>query len=92
MLLKTSRILLCTLALVACEKKDSSSPDDGSSKKESGNLCVKYSSCNECISGQIAAGKSEGAAETQCGAAVTGCWTTWEKPVKCGGKTHDKKE
>jgi hypothetical protein len=25
------------------------------------------------------------------GAAVLGCWTTWDKPIKCGGKAYDEK-
>jgi hypothetical protein len=69
----------------ACEKKGSKSPDDGNS-----NLCTEYGTCDECIEGQQSKGNSLGEAETECGAAVTGCWTTWEKPVKCHGKEHKK--
>ncbi len=69
-----------------CEKKKSDSPDGGDG--DGGNLCTEYGSCDECIDGQVAKGKSEGEAETECGAAVTGCWTTWDKPVKCHGKEH----
>jgi hypothetical protein len=70
---------------VGCEKKGSSSPEDG---EKEGNLCTEYGTCDECIAGQQTKGKSQGEAETECGAAVTGCWTTWEKPVKCGDKEH----
>lgn len=59
----------------------SKNPDEGG-----GNLCTEYKTCNDCIAGQQAKGKAEGEAETQCGAAVMGCWTTWEKPVVCGEK------
>lgn len=58
---------------------------------DSANLCKAYTSCNDCISGQIGEGKSRGEAETQCGLAVTGCWTTWDKPIKCGDKTYDER-
>jgi len=55
------------------------------------NLCKQYKSCDACIAGQQAEGKTEGEAETQCGLAVTGCWATWDKPIKCGDKTYDDK-
>lgn len=48
------------------------------------NLCAAYDSCDACITGQQSRGNSLGEAQTQCGLAVTGCWTTWEKPVVCG--------
>lgn len=67
-----------------CEKK-TNSPDEG------GNLCTTYSTCDECIAGQQANGASKGAAQTECGAAVAGCWTTWEKPIVCDGKEHKGK-
>ena len=70
---------------VGCEKK-TKSPDD-----EGGNLCTAYSTCDECIAGQQANGASKGAAQTECGAAVAGCWTTWEKPIVCDGKEHSGK-
>jgi hypothetical protein len=57
---------------------------------EGGNLCKLYKTCDECIAGQQAKGVSEGAAETECGAAVMGCWTTWDKPIVCNGKEHSK--
>lgn len=66
-----------------CEK-NTNSPDDGGSH----NLCTEYNTCDECIAGQQRKGKNKGTAETECGAAVTGCWTTWEKPVVCSGKEH----
>lgn len=77
------------LGLAACDKSqtntDTSEPDDTT------NLCADYDSCDACISGQQSKGYDEGTAETQCGAAVTGCWTTWDKPVKCGSDTYDEK-
>jgi hypothetical protein len=69
---------------VGCEKKESSSPEDG--EKKEGNLCTEYDTCDACIAGQQTKGKSAGEAETECGAAVTGCWTTWKKPVVCHGE------
>jgi hypothetical protein len=70
-----------------CEKKETNSPDD---EGKGGNLCKDYNTCDECIAGQQAKGVDEGEAETQCGAAVMGCWTTWKKPIVCGGKKHDE--
>lgn len=72
-----------------CEKKKSDSPDGGGGDK-GGTLCTEYGTCDECIAGQTAKGKNEGEAETECGAAVAGCWTTWKKPVVCHGKEHSK--
>jgi hypothetical protein len=72
-----------------CEKKETRSPgaeDDG----ESSNLCTEYDTCDQCIAGQTAKGNSRGSAETECGAAVLGCWTTWDKPITCAGKKHEK--
>ncbi len=54
------------------------------------NLCTEYTSCDSCIAGQITKGKTKGEAQTQCGAAVAGCWTTWDKPISCKGKTYEK--
>lgn len=71
-----------------CDKQ-TKSPEE---KKESGNLCTKYDTCDECIAGQQAEGSSKGSAETECGAAVAGCWTTWEKPVICDGKEKKGKD
>ena len=76
---------------VGCEKKESSKPEDGD-KKKSGNLCEAYETCDECIAGQQAKGKDAGSAESECGAAVTGCWTTWKKPVVCHGKEHKQED
>jgi hypothetical protein len=76
--------LLCAFGVgvaVGCEKKETSSPDD-----DDGNLCSDYKTCDECIAGQQKKGATEGEAETQCGAAVLGCWTTWDKPITCGGE------
>jgi hypothetical protein len=75
----------------ACEQKKTNSPDDGAKKDDGGNLCTEYATCDACIDGLVASGDSEGAAETQCGAAVLGCWTTWEKPIVCHGKEHKEK-
>lgn len=74
-----------------CDKqtKSSDSPDSGEKKE---NLCTDYSTCDECIAGQQAKGKELGAAETECGAAVIGCWTTWEKPITCSGKEMKNEE
>ena len=55
------------------------------------NLCTKYESCDGCIAGQQHEGKTEGEAETQCALAVTGCWATWDKPIRCGEETFDEK-
>lgn len=74
---------------LGCEKEDTRSP--GADEGDSSNLCTKYTTCNDCISGQQKTGATEGEAETQCGAAVLGCWTTWDKPIVCGEKTHDNK-
>lgn len=74
--------------LLGCEKESTRSPGDSD---ESSNLCTKYTTCNDCIAGQQQGGATEGEAETQCGAAVLGCWTTWDKPIVCGDKTHDEK-
>jgi hypothetical protein len=78
--------LCCALGVglaAACTKEETRSPGD------EGNLCTDYGTCNECITGLQTRGSSEGEAQTQCGAAVIGCWTTWDKPVVCGGKTYD---
>lgn len=71
------------------EKKDEteSPSDDGG-----GNLCKEYKTCDECIAGQQKKGAGQGEAETQCGAAVAGCWVTWEKPIVCAGKEKKKDE
>lgn len=73
---------------VGCEKDSTRSPGEES---DGSNLCTKYTTCNDCIAGQQATGATEGEAETQCGAAVLGCWTTWDKPIVCGEKSHDEK-
>ena len=70
---------------VGCRQHDTNDPDTA----KSGNLCRDYSSCNECIAGQVERGFKKGAAETQCGAAVTGCWATWDKPVVCSSSHVD---
>lgn len=80
-------LALSVLGLLGCEKRDTTPPrDDGGAA----NLCSDYSDCNGCIDGQMAKGHSEGEAQTQCGLAVTGCWTTWDKPVVCGGTAYEK--
>lgn len=70
---------------LGCRQLDTNDPEAG----RTGNLCADYSSCDECIAGQVARGFKKGAAETQCGAAVTGCWTTWKKPVVCSSAHVD---
>ena len=72
---------------LACEKKETNSPDEGD---DGGNLCKDYKTCDECIAGQQTKGATEGEAETQCGAAVIGCWTTWDKPIVCAGKEQEE--
>lgn len=72
-------------AAAGCDDQ-SKNPDEG------GNLCSEYKTCNDCIAGQQTKGKTEGEAEAQCGAAVVGCWTTWDKPIVCGDKEMKKDE
>jgi hypothetical protein len=67
-----------------CKKEETRSPGD------EGNLCTDYTTCNDCIAGLQRKGSTEGEAETQCGAAVLGCWTTWDKPIVCGDKEYDE--
>lgn len=74
--------------IFGCEKTETRSPGDEATGT---NLCTDYSTCDQCIGGQEKTGISRGEAETQCGAAVLGCWTTWDKPIACGDKKHDKK-
>ena len=82
--------------LAGCDKSqaDSQSPnEDAQAAKDSDepvNLCQEYTTCNDCISGEVRRGKTEGEAETACALAVTGCWTTWDKPVVCGEKSYDE--
>jgi hypothetical protein len=90
--MRNARIHLLSVGLalgvgvvLGCEKEESRAPGD------EGNLCTDYKTCNECIAGQQTKGATEGEAETQCGAAVLGCWTTWDKPIVCGEKKHEEK-
>jgi hypothetical protein len=88
-----NNLLLCALfglgLALSCEKKEARSPGSDS---DGSTLCTKYATCDECIAGeQKEDGISEGEAETECGAAVLGCWTTWDKPISCHGKKHDEK-
>jgi hypothetical protein len=70
-----------------CEGRQSESSDPDDDKKGASNLCKEYESCDECIAGQQKKkGIDEGRAQTECGAAVVGCWTTWQKPITCAGK------
>ena len=58
---------------------------DSADSEKSENLCKEYASCNECIAGlQQSRGLDKGQAQTECSLAASGCFTTWEKPVKCG--------
>ena len=79
-----------------CDKQQTKSPDgaDESDKsdEDSKNLCKAYATCDECIAGQQTKGADKGTAETECGAAVLGCWTTWEKPITCSGKEMSNDE
>lgn len=54
------------------------------------NVCTDYSTCDECIAGQQDRGHPKAEAETMCGAAVVGCFTRWDKPIRCGGKAMDE--
>ena len=91
-LVRAFTFVACGLAIgsyAGCEKKETRSP--GSNESDgSHNLCSEYNTCDQCIAGQQRKGSSKGSAETECGAAVLGCWTTWEKPVTCAGKEHKK--
>jgi hypothetical protein len=81
------------VGLMGCDKPSSdSSTNEPKSDDKIANLCTEYVSCHGCIAGQTAKGNTEGEAQTQCALAVTGCWTTWEKPVVCGDKTHEEPE
>ncbi len=81
------------LSLAGCDKSqadaDSNEPA-ASSSSNADNLCTKYDTCDACIAGEQSNGKDEGEAETVCALAVTGCWTTWDKPVTCGSKTYEE--
>jgi len=85
--------LCCAFAVglaAGCEKKPARSPGAGGDG-DGTNLCTEYDTCNECIAGLKRQGDTEGEAETLCGAAVLGCWTTWDKPIHCGGKKYEEK-
>ena len=59
--------------------------DTAGGEEGSENLCKQFASCNECIAGlQQSRGIDKGQAQTECSLAASGCFTTWEKPVKCG--------
>ncbi len=76
----------------ACESgKQTRTPGDDQDQ-QAANLCTEYDTCDACIAGQERKGNSRGAAETECGAAVLGCWTTWDKPITCGGKEQQGPE
>lgn len=68
----------------SCKGEETRSPG------EEGNLCTDYQTCDDCIAGLQKKGSTEGEAETQCGAAVVGCWTTWDKPIVCAGKEQEE--
>ncbi len=76
-------VILTLGLLIGCSgaSKQSGSAED---EKSSENLCKEYASCNECIAGLKAnRGIDHGKAQTECSLAASGCWATWEKPVKC---------
>jgi hypothetical protein len=80
-------ILAVILAFGLWSGCSGASQQSGSAEDEKGseNLCKEYASCNECIAGlQKNRGLDHGKAQTECSMASSGCWTTWEKPVKCG--------
>ena len=77
--------VILTLGLLMGCSGASKDSDTADGKKGSENLCKEYASCNECIAGlQKNRGINEGQAKSECGMAASGCWATWEKPVKCG--------
>lgn len=81
------------LSLAACDKSETNADTNepaASNSSDVDNLCSKYDSCDACISGEQLDGKDEGEAETVCGLAVTGCWSTWDKPVTCGSKSYEE--
>lgn len=71
-----------------CDDDASNSPQINDRGKA--NLCRDYNTCDECIEGQHDRGYKKSEAETMCGAAVMGCFTTWDKPIRCGGKEMDE--
>ena len=78
------------LALAGCAKPQPATAEpsedtnvQAKSETEGINLCEAYTTCDECIDGQVSRGNTQGEAQTQCGLAVTGCWATWDKPVTC---------
>lgn len=84
--------LALSFTLLGCDKsKTQADTSEPASDSETSNLCETYDSCDGCIAGLQAEGKDEGEAETACAMAVTGCWTTWDKPVTCGDETYDEK-
>ena len=63
--------------------KDADSADSDKSE----NLCKEYASCNACIAGlQQNRSLNLEQAKAECSMAASGCWATWEKPVKCDGE------
>ena len=78
---------LCLSLVGGCDDDASNSPQINDRGKA--NLCRDYNTCDECIAGQQDRGYEKGEAETMCGAAVMGCFTTWEKPIRCGDKDMD---
>ena len=76
--------VILTLGLLMGCGGSSKESETAESEKSGGTLCTEYKSCNECIAGlQKTRGLDHGQAQSECSMAASGCWTTWEKPVKC---------
>jgi len=71
--------------------KTAADGQDGKKKDDVHNLCADFKSCDECIAGLTSEGDSEAGAKAKCGLAVTGCWTTWDKPIRCGDEEYDER-
>ncbi len=88
-------LAIAALTLAGCDKSEADrsprQPGAAESENQVENLCTAYTSCDACIEGEQQQGKTEGEAETVCGLAVTGCWTTWDKPVSCGEDTYEER-
>ena len=87
-----SACLALALALCAHLGCDDSSNSPKINNRGKANLCRDYLTCDECIEGQQDRGFKKPEAESMCGLAVMGCFTNWEKPIRCGGKDVDVDE
>ena len=81
--MKSIIAILALFFVVACSGASKQEGTTGG-KKGSENLCKEYKSCKECIAGLMKnRGLDHGKAQTECSLASSGCWVTWEKPIKC---------